>query len=107
MSARILPPAGVTEASVLIRAQGAQRLCTVQPCDSVGFLRQEYWTPLRWPPVGDLPSPGIEPASPASPALAGGRSPAPTQPSTKRHIVLEKIIHTYFHKLEGALRCFS
>ena len=36
---------------------------------SMGFPRQEYWSGLPWPPPGDLPNPGIEPASPA---LAGG-----------------------------------
>ena len=36
---------------------------------SEGFLRQEYWSGLPFPYPGDLPSPGIEPASPA---LAGG-----------------------------------
>ena len=39
---------------------------------SMGFSRQEYWSGLPCPPPGDLPDPGIEPASPASPALAGG-----------------------------------
>ena len=34
------------------------------------FSRQEYWTELPCPP-GDLPDPGIEPASLMSPALAG------------------------------------
>ena len=38
---------------------------------SVGFSRQEYWSGLPCPPPGDLPDPGIEPASLASPALAG------------------------------------
>ena len=28
------------------------------------FCRQEYWNGLRFPPVGDLPDPGIKPASP-------------------------------------------
>ena len=64
--------AGVIEASVLTHAQCPQLLCPVQPCDSMGFLRQEYWSALPWPLVGDLPNPGIEPASPVSPALAGG-----------------------------------
>ena len=32
---------------------------------SVGFSRQEYWNGLPCPHPGDLPSPGIEPASPA------------------------------------------
>ena len=38
----------------------------------VGFSRQEYWSGLPFPPPGDLPDPGTEPTSPASPALAGG-----------------------------------
>ena len=32
---------------------------------SVGFSRQEYWSGLPFPSPGDLPNPGIEPASPA------------------------------------------
>ena len=38
---------------------------------SMGFSRQEYWSGLPFPPLGDLPDPGIEPLSLASPALAG------------------------------------
>ena len=30
---------------------------------SMGFSRQEYWRGLPFPPPGDLPDPGIEPAS--------------------------------------------
>ena len=30
---------------------------------SMGFSRQEYWSGLPCPPPGDLPDPGIEPAS--------------------------------------------
>ena len=41
---------------------------------SVGFPRQEYWRGLLFPPPVSLPNPGIEPASPVSPALAGGAS---------------------------------
>ena len=36
---------------------------------SMGFSRQEYWSGLSYPPPGDLPEPGIKPASHA---LAGG-----------------------------------
>ena len=39
---------------------------------SMGFSRQEHWSGLPFPLPGDLPNPGIEPASLASPALAGG-----------------------------------
>ena len=38
---------------------------------SMGFSRQEYWSGLPCPPPGDLPNPGIEPASLASPTLSG------------------------------------
>ena len=36
---------------------------------SMGFSRQECWSGLPCPPPGDLPEPGIELASLASPAL--------------------------------------
>jgi len=35
------------------------------------FSREEYWSGLPCPPLGDLPEPGIEPESLMSPALAG------------------------------------
>ena len=38
---------------------------------SMVFSRQKYWSGLPFPSPGDLPEPGIEPASPA---LAGGFS---------------------------------
>ena len=36
---------------------------------SMGFLRQEHWSGLPFPPPRDLPDPGTEPVSPE---LAGG-----------------------------------
>ena len=39
---------------------------------SMGFPRKEYWSGLPFPTPGDLPDPGTEPESPASPALPGG-----------------------------------
>ena len=45
------------------------RMAAHQAPMSVGFLRQEYMSGLPFPPPGDLPDPGTEPASPA---LAGG-----------------------------------
>ena len=45
---------------------------------SVGFPRQECWSGLPCPPPGDLPDPGIEPASPASQADS-----SPTEPPEK------------------------
>ena len=41
----------------------------------MGFSRQEYWSGLPFPPPGDLPDPGIEPASPVSPALQADSFP--------------------------------
>ena len=38
---------------------------------SMGFSRQEYWSGLLCPPLGDLPHPGMEHLSLMSPALAG------------------------------------
>ena len=39
---------------------------------AMGFSRQEYWSALPCPPLGDLLDPGIEPVSLTCPALAGG-----------------------------------
>ena len=36
---------------------------------SIGFSRQEYWSGVPFLPPEDLPDPGIEPESPAAPAL--------------------------------------
>ena len=42
--------------------------CSPPGFSVMGFLRQEYWSGLPFPPSGDLSDPGLEPASPA---LAG------------------------------------
>ena len=44
----------------------------IQAPPSMGFSRQEYWSGLPCPPPGNISNPGIEPTTPASPALAGG-----------------------------------
>ena len=38
----------------------------------MGFSRQEHWSRLPFPPIGDLPDPGIKPTSLMFPALADG-----------------------------------
>ena len=38
---------------------------------SMGFSRQEYWSGLPFRSTGDLPDPGMKPASLISPASAG------------------------------------
>ena len=50
----------------------APRTVAYQAPLPMGFPRQEYWSGLPFSSPGDLPKPGIEPRSPASPALAGG-----------------------------------
>ena len=55
---------------------------------SMGFSRQEYWSALPFPSLGDLPDPGTEPRSPA---LAGGFFT--TEPPGKPFGCLEKAEH--------------
>ena len=55
---------------------------------SMGFSRQEDWSGLPCPPLGDLPDPGIKSTSLTSPALAGGFF-------TTR--VTWEAVHTYTH----------
>ena len=60
----------------------AQSLSRVQLCAtlwivacqaplSMGLSQQEYWNGLPFPPPGDLPDPGVQPASPVAPELVG------------------------------------
>ena len=41
----------------------------------MGFPRQEYWSRLPFPSLGDLPDPGIKPVSPASQADSSTTEP--------------------------------
>ena len=57
--------------------QSCLTLCDPMGCSSPGssvhgISRQEYWSGLAFLTPGDLPDPGIEPSSLASPALTGG-----------------------------------
>ena len=49
----------------LARLFATLRTVAHQASLSMGFSRQEYWCGLPCPPPGDLPNPGIKPASPA------------------------------------------
>ena len=49
----------------------------------MGFSRQEYWSGLPYSPPGDLPDPGIKPASPAAPALQADSLPMSLEPRGK------------------------
>ena len=53
-----------------------QLFCNARDCSPPGssvqgIFSQEYWSWLSFPTPGDLPDPGIEPASLASSSLAG------------------------------------
>ena len=47
----------------------------MQPVTPVRFSRQESWSGWPSPAPGDLPNPGVKPASLASPGLAGESLP--------------------------------
>ena len=51
---------------------------------SMGISRQEYWSGLPFPTLGDLSDPGIKPMSLVSPVLAGGFFT--TEPHRKPHL---------------------
>ena len=53
----------------------APRIVTRQAPPSTGFSRQEYWSGLPFPSLGDLPDPGIEPTSPTFLASQVGSLP--------------------------------
>ena len=46
----------------------------------MGFSRQEYQSGLPFLPPGDIPDPGIKPASPVSPTLQAGSLPTEPPP---------------------------
>ena len=65
---------------------------------SIGFSRQEYLSGLPFPSPGDLPNPGIEPVSLASPALAGRFfTTGTTWEAIYIYMYTYIYIHTYTH----------
>ena len=77
LQARILEWVAISFSNACMHAKSLQLCLTLcDPMDSspqaplsTGFSRQEYWNGLPLLPPGDLSHPGIEPASPVSPAL--------------------------------------
>ena len=83
-------------------AQSCPTLC--DPVDtphqapvSMGFSRQEYWSGLPFPPLGDLPNPGIGLASLVSPALPLAPSGKPQDPIYIYIYIY--IIYVYIHRI--------
>ena len=73
------------------------QLCSPTYCSlyvplSMGFSRWEYWSGLPFPPLGDLPNPGVKPTSPA---LAGRflttESPRKPMSEYRKYIKLRKV----------------
>ena len=70
----------------------------------MGFSRQEYWSGLLIPPLGDLPETGIEPLSLKSLALAGrfftteslGKPPHPPHITQPRKATISQTILKFF-----------
>ena len=58
---------------------------------SMGFSRQEYWSGLPCPPLGDLSDPGIELRALMSPSLAGGSFTISATWEAHRCIIIWKI----------------
>ena len=57
---------------------------------STGFSKQEHWSGLSCLSPGDLPIPGIEPASPAPPALQVDSLQLSHQGNRKKLICVKK-----------------
>ena len=57
-----------------------------------GFSRQEYWSALPCPPLGDLPNPGIKPRSPALQANS-----LPAEPPGKHNLDKQHSIQWQMH----------
>ena len=55
---------------------------------SMGFSRQEYWSELSFPSLGDLSDPGIEPRSPALQADAFPSEPPGSYSSYQFAVVI-------------------
>ena len=62
--------------SLLVSNSATLWTVACQAPQSMGFFRQEYWRGLPCPPSGPLPTPGIKPESPVSPALQADSFPA-------------------------------
>ena len=63
---------------------------------SMGFPRQEHWSGLPFPSLGNLPNPGIEPGPLMSLALTDGFSP--TEPPEKAPVWAAIM---KYHRLDG------
>ena len=68
---------------MLCDSMGSTVDCSPAGSSVLGLSRQAYWSGLPFPPPGALPGPGMEPPSPAAPALAGRLLPCSPPRSVK------------------------
>ena len=80
---------------------GTPQTVALQAPLSVGFSKQEYCSGLPFPPLGDLPNPGIKPTSLMSLALAGGSfTPSTTWEAIQKFIGKNYIyVHTQLDQI--------
>ena len=70
--------------------------CSLSDSSVHGFPRQESWSGLPFPPLGDLPDPGIELVSPVSPPLQVDSLPAePSGKGLNEMIYANYVLSTY------------
>ena len=78
---------------------------------SMGFSRQVYWSGLPFRPLGDLPDPGIKPASLVSPALPGRFFTAEPQGKPRKFwyspIILNSFLQFSSFQLLSHVRLFA
>ena len=67
---------------------------------SIEFSKQEYRRGLPFPPLGDLPDPGSELSSPASPALAGRFFTTTATWEAHMYVYMYKSVYIYKHACE-------
>ena len=70
---------------------GTPRTVAHQASLSVEFSRQEYWSGLSFPSPGDLPDPGIESKSLASPSLTGRWCSSKKKKKKKIHLPMQEM----------------
>ena len=75
-----------------VRLFATQWAVAYQAPPSMGFSRQEYWSGFPFPSPGDLPNPGIEPASPALQADALTSEPPGKWGSSIQKGYLEEVV---------------
>ena len=66
------------------------------------FSRQEHWSGLPFPPLGDLPDPGIKSASPVSPTSQAGS--LLLSQTGKLYIYISLYIHIYVYAAAAAAK---